>query len=122
MGDVFVNDAFAVSHRAHTSIISLSKFLPSELGPLFKKEIQELLGFQTFQNTSMTDVVDRVLGDISMQGLHNFGCRFNDEGLSLVSFSLYEKEGEKKKIWTTSCWIDRGGHLVRGRQNEGFWF
>ena len=87
-----------------------------------KKEIQELLGFQTFQNTSMTDVVDRVLGDISMQGLHNFGCRFNDEGLSLVSFSLYEKEGEKKKIWTTSCWIDRGGHLVRGRQNEGFWF
>lgn len=41
-GDIFVNDAFSVSHRVHASIVGLPKFLPSYLGPLFKKEIKEL--------------------------------------------------------------------------------
>jgi 3-phosphoglycerate kinase len=41
-GDYFVNDAFSVSHRKHASIVSVPRYLPSELGPLMKKEIQEL--------------------------------------------------------------------------------
>lgn len=41
-GDVLVNDAFSSSHRRHSSIVGVPKFLPSELGPLFKKEIKEL--------------------------------------------------------------------------------
>ncbi len=41
-GDIFVNDAFGSSHRKHASIVGLPKFLPSQLGPLFKKEIYEL--------------------------------------------------------------------------------
>ncbi|MEK7503028.1 MAG: phosphoglycerate kinase [Patescibacteria group bacterium] len=42
LGDIFINDAFSVSHRRHASIVSLPKLLPSSLGPLFKKEIKEL--------------------------------------------------------------------------------
>ncbi|HEY4521628.1 MAG TPA: phosphoglycerate kinase [Candidatus Paceibacterota bacterium] len=41
-GDIFINDAFGVSHRKHASIVGIPKFLPSHLGPLFKKEIKEL--------------------------------------------------------------------------------
>src|SRR3989344_5856571 len=41
-GDIFVNDAFAASHRKHASIIGLPKLLPSGLGPVFKKETKEL--------------------------------------------------------------------------------
>ena len=41
-GDIFVNDAFGSSHRKHASIVGIPKFLPSRLGPLFKKEIKEL--------------------------------------------------------------------------------
>src|SRR3989344_2711549 len=41
-GDIFVNDAFGSSHRKHASIVGIPKFLPSYLGPLFKKEIKEL--------------------------------------------------------------------------------
>ena len=41
-GDVFVNDAFACSHRAHASIVGLPKFLKSFAGFLMEKEIAVL--------------------------------------------------------------------------------
>jgi len=40
--DVYVNDAFSVSHREHTSIVSFAKELPSGVGLLFEKEIRAL--------------------------------------------------------------------------------
>lgn len=39
MGDVYVNDAFGVCHRADTSVIGPPKFLPSYGGLLLKKEL-----------------------------------------------------------------------------------
>lgn len=40
--DLFVNDAFAVSHRAHASTVGVTKFLPSYAGKLLASEIDEL--------------------------------------------------------------------------------
>ncbi len=42
MGDVYVNDAFAVSHRAHASIDAVTRFLPSYAGLELEKEIRAL--------------------------------------------------------------------------------
>jgi len=42
LGDIFINEAFASSHRRHTSIVGIPKYLPSVAGFLFEKEIQEL--------------------------------------------------------------------------------
>lgn len=42
LGDIFINEAFAVSHRKHASIIGITKYLPSVAGPLFEQEIKEL--------------------------------------------------------------------------------
>jgi len=39
---VFVNDAFASSHRAHSSIVQIPRFKPSCAGFLMEKEIKEL--------------------------------------------------------------------------------
>ena len=39
MGDVYVNDAFGVCHRADTSVIGPPKFLPAYGGLLLKKEL-----------------------------------------------------------------------------------
>lgn len=39
MGDLYVNDAFADSHRAHTSVSALAYELPSYAGPLLVNEI-----------------------------------------------------------------------------------
>lgn len=40
LGDVYVNDAFSVSHRKEASIIGLPQLLPSYAGLLMKKELQ----------------------------------------------------------------------------------
>ena len=40
--DIYVNDAFAVCHRAHASITQIPTLLPSYAGLLLKKEITEL--------------------------------------------------------------------------------
>jgi len=42
LGDIYVNDAFSVSHRKHASIIGLPKFLPSYSGLLMDEEISNL--------------------------------------------------------------------------------
>jgi len=42
LGEVFVNDAFGVSHRAHASVSAIVKFLPSYAGLLLEKEINNL--------------------------------------------------------------------------------
>ena len=40
--DIFINDAFAVSHRAHASTQGITKFLPSYAGKLLSDEIEKL--------------------------------------------------------------------------------
>ncbi len=42
MGEVYVDDAFAVTHRAAASIVAITKFLPSFVGPSLEKEIKNL--------------------------------------------------------------------------------
>jgi len=42
LADIYINDAFASSHRAHASIVGIPLFLPSFAGPLLAKEINIL--------------------------------------------------------------------------------
>jgi phosphoglycerate kinase len=42
LGDIFVNEAFGVSHRKHASIIGIPKYLPSYMGLLFENELKSL--------------------------------------------------------------------------------
>jgi phosphoglycerate kinase len=42
-GDIYINEAFSVSHRKHSSVISIPKFLPSYAGFLFAEEVGGLL-------------------------------------------------------------------------------
>ncbi len=42
LGEVYVNDAFAVSHRAHASIVGITKYLQAYAGLHLKKEIEVL--------------------------------------------------------------------------------
>lgn len=42
LGDIYVNEAFAVSHRKDSSIYLIPKYLPSYFGPLFCEEVENL--------------------------------------------------------------------------------
>ena len=42
LADIYINDAFGASHRAHASIVGISQFLPSVAGSLLEKEIKTL--------------------------------------------------------------------------------
>jgi len=42
LADIYVNDAFSCSHRAHTSIVEITKFLPSYAGLQLNLEIDAL--------------------------------------------------------------------------------
>lgn len=42
LGDVYVNNAFGVCHRAHASVAAITKFLPSFAGGLVVNEVKQL--------------------------------------------------------------------------------
>jgi len=42
LADLYVNDAFAASHRAHASIVGVTQFLPSFAGFLLYREVENL--------------------------------------------------------------------------------
>ncbi|MGN6275928.1 MAG: phosphoglycerate kinase [Solirubrobacterales bacterium] len=42
LGDVFVNDAFGASHRAHASTVGVAEHLPAYAGLLLEREVSEL--------------------------------------------------------------------------------
>ncbi|HKV86580.1 MAG TPA: phosphoglycerate kinase [Candidatus Dormibacteraeota bacterium] len=42
LGDLFVNDAFAASHRAHASVVGVAAYLPAFAGELMEAELEAL--------------------------------------------------------------------------------
>ena len=42
LAEIYINEAFAVSHRKHASVDAITNFLPSIAGPLLEKEITNL--------------------------------------------------------------------------------
>ena len=43
LGDIFINDAFGTSHRAHASNVGIATHLPSGIGFLVQKELDNML-------------------------------------------------------------------------------
>lgn len=42
LGDIYVNEAFSVSHRSHASIVGIPKYIPAYAGFLFQEEYKVL--------------------------------------------------------------------------------
>ncbi len=102
LADIYVNEAFAVSHREHASIVGVPKLLPSFAGLVFAGEVENLskalspehpalviLGGAKFE--TKTPLIERFLGiadDIYVCGaLANdiYQARGYETGVSLVS-------------------------------------
>lgn len=128
---IFVNEAFSASHRAHASIVGLPKLLPSFIGKRFKDEITELskvfypkkpflfiLGGAKFDTKiPLIEKFIHIADTIFVGGAlaHNF---FKEEGKaigkSLISegdFHLKEKIDSGKIMLPTDVAILNTGHL-----------
>ena len=57
LGDIFVNDAFSCSHRAHASVSKITEFLPSFAGLQFETEISALKKVTTEIKKPVTCIV-----------------------------------------------------------------
>jgi phosphoglycerate kinase len=53
LGDIFVNDAFADSHRAHASIVGIPEHIPSYAGLLVEREVLMLSEARTPQHPAL---------------------------------------------------------------------
>ena len=54
--DLYVNDAFGASHRAHASIVGPPTLLPSAAGRLLAKEVEVLLGVREHPGRPFTAI------------------------------------------------------------------
>ena len=57
LGDVYINDAFSASHRAHASITGIAKYLPFAAGRLMQEEMVALHTLFSDAKTPMTAIV-----------------------------------------------------------------
>ncbi len=56
-GDIFVNDAFSVSHRKHASVYGISQHLPSYAGFSLQREVEEIDNFLAGSESPKTCII-----------------------------------------------------------------
>ena len=71
--DMFVNDAFAVSHRSHLSVVGFTEVLPSAAGRLMEKEIKSLS--RGFSNGGVVFVLGGIKANDSIDVIENVAAR-----------------------------------------------
>jgi phosphoglycerate kinase len=94
LGDLYVNDAFSVSHRAHATTAGLANRLPSVAGLLLESELEALDGVLADPKRPLVVV----LGGAKVSDKIKVICRFlelADEVLigGAMSFAFFEAKG-----------------------------
>lgn len=138
LGDIYVNESFATSHRSHASIVGIPKFLPSYSGILFNEEIKELsksfkptspsvfiLGGDKFETklpliNKMVNIVDFVFVGGALA--NNF---FREKGFSVGKSSVSKSEittgsllKNKKIILPVDVVVKKGNKVKTKYPNE----
>lgn len=75
--DFFVNDAFAVSHRAHASTDGVTKFLPSFAGELLSTEIDQLTQVMENPTRPLIGIIGGAKLDTKINILESLAARCN---------------------------------------------
>jgi phosphoglycerate kinase len=55
--DIYINDAFACSHRAHASVVAITKYLPSYAGLLLLEEVKNLQSLLTQETKPLAAII-----------------------------------------------------------------
>jgi len=108
LGDIYVNDAFSVSHREHASVDAIASDLPSYAGPLLANEISvlskldksmkqpALLVMGGLKIETKLPVIERYLSDVKQVLIGGaLGTTFLVAQGHTVGRSVFDKEGVK---------------------------
>jgi 3-phosphoglycerate kinase len=94
LGDIYVNEAFAVSHRSHASIVGVPKYLPACVGFLFEKEISVLK--ELVENPKKPLVV--IIGGTKVETKSKLIDKFSEVADWVLVSGLIQKEINEKKL------------------------
>ena len=78
LGDIYVNDAFSCSHRSHTSIDQISKFLPSYSGLQLDSEVNALNKITTEITKPITCIIGGSKISSKINIIKNFIPKFDN--------------------------------------------
>lgn len=93
-GEIYVNDAFGVCHRAHASVSAIAKFLPSFAGLLLEKEISAL--DRILQNPEKPMVA--VIGGKKVETKTKVIDKLSEKADFVIVSGLIKKEAQEKNI------------------------
>jgi phosphoglycerate kinase len=78
LADIYVNDAFSCSHRAHTSIFEITKFLPSYAGLQLSLEINALIKITSEIKKPVTCIIGGSKISTKINIIKNLISKFNN--------------------------------------------
>ena len=119
MADVYVFDAFAVAHRKHASVVSVSRYLPHCVGPLIVSELKGLAPTQRISRQTLfilggakistkLPLIDRYVSEgatvfVGGAMAHNIMMTQNISiGKSLYDTEIDQKALKNKLFWKTN--------------------
>jgi len=118
LGDIYINEAFAVSHRKNSSLCAITELFPSYAGLLLTEEIQQLSSFLNFSQKPIVTILGGAKIKDKLPLIKNFSKRVDyilvGGGLANtllkslgvpIGQSLYEPEmlKEARRLKFTNC-------------------
>jgi len=94
LGDIYINDAFGSSHRAHASIVGVPKFLPAGAGLLLEKEVVCLTRLSTNPKKSLVAII----GGAKVEKKAKFINKFSEIADAVLIGGLIQQEAREKNI------------------------
>ena len=94
LGDIYINDAFGASHRAHASVVGVAKFLPSGAGLLLEKEIEVLSGLRDNPQKPLIAII----GGAKVEKKAKLINKFSKIADFILISGLIQKEAREKNI------------------------
>ncbi len=94
LGDIFINEAFSASHRAHASIVGIARHLPSGAGFLLAKEVNALKKIAANPKRPLVAIV----GGSKIETKTKFLDKLSRDADTVLVGSLVYQEITRKKL------------------------
>lgn len=113
--DIYVNDAFSVSHRNHASLVAVTKFLPSYAGLSLIKEIENLEKVLEVSRENKTLIIGGAKIDTKFPVIKNFLDKAENIliGGAVANVFLKAKGVDIKKSLTDDKFLEDARNLLK---------